>query len=283
MPLFQRAYTRWQGERTAPGRRFLVIMDEGLRAALRSRWVWILLAATAIHLAIRIGILYFTSRIPGGGGDFLPRFNAAFMADALGFQAQWVLMVLLALVAAGTLARDLQVGALQFYFSKPITRTGYAIGKLLPPFVLGMGVTALPALVLWVAGVAFTPGPQLPDGYGWMPLQLLAAATLACGTASVVAVALSGIVRHARLAAIAWVAVAFLSNPAALLIHEITRATGPYLLGFFFVLDETTRWLLGATGGRDVPTGGAWLVLLAWWAAGLASLWWVLRDPEVAA
>lgn len=284
-PVYERAYEAWEGERTPRWRRVATIAGEGLRASIRSKWVWALLAVTLVHVAIRAAVLYVSGQVdlgqqaPAQIRDQIS-FNEGFIASALATQARWVLMLLLALVAAPALARDLQAGALSFYFSKPITRTGYAVGKILPAFVLGLTVTVVPGLVLWGLGAAFTPEAVYPDTVGSMPLRIIASGTLVSLVASLIPVALSGLTRSTNLAAVGWVALAFLSAGAAELLHAVTGRASLQLVDVFGAFDEVNRQILAAPG-TDAPDGIAWLVTAGWALVSIAVIGWVLSGEEV--
>lgn len=285
-PVYERGYRDWDGERTPGWMRVATIAGEGLRAAVRSKWVWLLLTATAIHVAIRGGVLYFTGQVQAPAGNVPPnvedqiRFTETFMSSAMGFQARWVLMVLLALVASPSIARDLKAGALSFYFSKPITRVGYAIGKLAPAFLLGLTVTVLPGLILWTLGYAFTPSTLHPETVASMPGRILLAGTLVSLVASLVVVALSGLVRSTNIAAAGWVALALLSAGASQLIGALTGVNWAQLVDVFTAFNLSAASILDATSAAD-PTSGAWLVTLGWAAASVAGIAYVLNEQEV--
>lgn len=285
-PVYEQAYEHWDGERTPGWQRVATIVGEGLSHAIRSKWVWLLLAATLVHVAIRGGILYFTGQVQVPQGAVPPdvesqiRFTETFISDAMIFQARWILMALMALVAAPALARDLQAGALSFYFSKPITRTGYAVGKLAPPFLLGLTVTALPCLVLWVLGMAFTPEPLHPATATSMPWRILLAGALVSLVAALVVVALSGLVRSANLAGGGWLALVLLSAGGARMLVELTGQSTAILVDLFTAFGLAMDTILDAATAAD-PTQGAWLVTIGWAAAGLAGIAYVLNEEEV--
>ena len=66
-------------------------------------------------------------------------------------------MILLAVVAGGLVAEDRRTGALELYFSRPLTRRDYAIGKILAAALVPTATLVLPFLVLWIAAVGVAP------------------------------------------------------------------------------------------------------------------------------
>jgi ABC-type transport system involved in multi-copper enzyme maturation permease subunit len=193
-----------------------------------------------------------------------------------------VLLLVLALVAAPSLAADRRAGALQFYLSKPITRRGYAVGKLLPPFLISWLLTGGVGLIVWTLGVAFTPEANYPDFVWRLPFAIVLSGATVSAVATMVAVAISGVMQNARLAAALWVALGIVSTALAGFLSGVTGRADVQVIGFFNVLDRVTRWLL-ATTGSNAPVEASVLIALGWFGFGALTLWLVLRDPEVAA
>lgn len=72
---------------------------------------------------------------------------------------------LLAMVAAGLVADDRRTGAMELYFSRPLRRRDYVLGKLLAAGLVPATTLVLPFLLLWVLVVGMAPpntaGPML--------------------------------------------------------------------------------------------------------------------------
>lgn len=70
---------------------------------------------------------------------------------------------LLAMVAAGLIAEDRRSGAMELYFSRPLTRRDYLVGKLLAAALVPAATLVLPFVALWAfaAGMA-PPGAAAP-------------------------------------------------------------------------------------------------------------------------
>ncbi len=281
-PVHEHGYEPWEGERRPRWERVMAVALEGLSRGAASKWVWLVWAATAVHVAIRGGIVYFSGQVNPGVVEENASlgFTSTMLGDVLGLQAQWVLLILLVVVGTGTVARDKNAGALTFYFSKPISRTGYAVGKIASPFVFAMTVTFVPLFLVWVLGMAFTPEVLIPEGVYGLLWRLLAASVVVSLAASVVAVALSAVVRSANVAAASWVALALLSAAGG---SMLARVSGNVRLEAVDVLGSFTLAgldVLGASVPGD-PTGWAWIVTVGWCVVGVGALAWVLWGEEV--
>ncbi len=95
-----------------------------------------------------------------------------------------VVALLLAIVGAGLIAEDRRTGAMELYFSRPLTRRDYVMGKLMAAGLVPLGLYVAPFVVLWL----FAMGTAPPDAAGsmWGLLipgltgTLLASVLLAC-------------------------------------------------------------------------------------------------------
>jgi hypothetical protein len=72
---------------------------------------------------------------------------------------------LLAMVAAGLVAEDRRTGAMELYFSRPLRRRDYILGKLLAAGLVPAATLVAPFLLLWILVVGMAPphaaGPML--------------------------------------------------------------------------------------------------------------------------
>lgn len=65
--------------------------------------------------------------------------------------------LLLAMVGAGLLAEDRRTGAMELYFSRPLRRRDYVVGKLLAAGLVPAATLLLPFVLLWLLAVGTAP------------------------------------------------------------------------------------------------------------------------------
>jgi len=68
-----------------------------------------------------------------------------------------MIIFLLGFISPGLISRDFRSRAFLLYFSKPIGRFEYILGKLAVPSLYLMMVTTFPALILYVLGISMSP------------------------------------------------------------------------------------------------------------------------------
>ena len=231
MPLFQIGYRRYVGERIPDLLHWLPITRTGLAIAWRSKLLRRVVLASFLPF-LYFGLVFFViGRVTDPDADpQSPFFEFAqgLLGRPLAEQlhedpsvvrsAVWTMvfstfatsfqMIIMALVAAVVgpplVSNDLRSRAFLIYFSRPISRVDYVLGKLaILVCVLSM-VTLLPSLLLYVLSILYSPSMDTL----LQTLPVLGSILLA-STGSLIPVALfvlmlSSLTRQSRLATIAW-------------------------------------------------------------------------------
>lgn len=86
---------------------------------------------------------------------------------------------LLAMVAAPLIAEDRRTGAMELYFSRPLRRRDYVLGKLLAAGLVPAVALVLPFLLLWILVVGMAPPDTAGSLLGLLPPGLLGAVVAA--------------------------------------------------------------------------------------------------------
>ncbi|MFP6750615.1 MAG: ABC transporter permease subunit [Pirellulaceae bacterium] len=170
-------------------------------------------------------------------------------------RSQGILMVLLVgMIAPGLISRDMQSRAFLLYFSRPITPFQYLLGKATTVWIFLLAVTTLPALLVYLVGVLFSPGLGVILNTWDIPLRILLATAVLTIPTTMLALCLSSLVNESRYARFAWFAiwiVGFLS--ASILFTADLQASGNYdiwtsrwaFLSPYHVLGIVERWAFG--------------------------------------
>jgi hypothetical protein len=158
-----RGYRPHEHPLDARGPRFLPILDQGYRDAVRGkafrRLTMVLLVGLVFHCVILYVVPDFlVRRVRGdaGAGEVLRTTVAAYV------QVMSPVVPLLALfVGAGLVAEDLRTRALPLYLVRPITPLDYWLGKLLIPVAVIATSYVLPLLFLVAFGILLRPSAEI--------------------------------------------------------------------------------------------------------------------------
>lgn len=153
-------YRPFEGQLKSWPLRPWVLAWSGIRLGFRKKLPAMLLyspaAIAALVGAIRVHLMFTTIEKAKTGE--LPGMAAAGLTEILGDVSSNIydfvsLVSVFALLAiswygAGLIAEDKRLGAHLLYFSRPLTRSGYIVGKLLSVMVFGWCAMLLPALLI---------------------------------------------------------------------------------------------------------------------------------------
>ncbi len=176
MPIFDQGYQHWQGHLSGRGLHWWAITWRGVRTLFRSRWIRVAvifslspclaLAAVLVLWGMienRVSFIQPLLSLMRGLPEELRQKREAYrvmiwtLAFQFFFSAQITfMMILVALVGPDLISKDLRFNAIPLYFSRPLTRWDYFLGKLgVIGFFVGL-VTVVPVTIAYVLGVAFS-------------------------------------------------------------------------------------------------------------------------------
>ena len=110
------------------------------------------------------------------------------------------------LVAPSLVSRDLRAKAWLVYFTRPVGRVEYILGKAAILGVLVAAITVLPALALWLIGVLVSPSVWVAVDTWDLPLKAVAASVVLAVPTVLLALAYSSATAESRIASFAWFA-----------------------------------------------------------------------------
>jgi hypothetical protein len=116
----------------------------------------------------------------------------------------YYIMVLVILVGPSLISQDLRFNAFPLYFSRPVRRIDYFIGKLgVVAFFLGV-ITVAPAVLAWVLGLLFSLSFQAVFETFRLILGVVIFGVVVSVSAGLLILALSSLSRHSRYVAAMW-------------------------------------------------------------------------------
>jgi ABC-2 type transport system permease protein len=245
MPIFDQGYQHWKGPLSGHAWRWLAVSRHGIRALLKGRILRLLLVLAwlpALALVVTLAVWGLLEQQAESVLNILRRllppeiiaqpqdYRSAIWTIAYGFffKAELVCsLFLVLLVGPNLISRDLRFNALPLYFSRPLRRIDYFLGKLgiigfFLAFSLDLGVLRDTHRLLW-AGLFYS-----------------VVITLSAGT---LMLALSSLSRRSIYVALAWAGFCFISLLVSSILLGVQMETQRHRI----VNERVTEWL------RDHP------------------------------
>ena len=270
MPIFDQGYQHWNGRLSGHAWRWLAVTREGVRAQWKKRAtrhaVLVAFGPALILSALLIiwGLLEQQSSLLDALRPLLrglppeivegPKpYRASFwtMAYHYFFQVQtFFAMLLVLIVGPDLISQDLRFNAIPLYFSRPLRRIDYFVGKLGVIACYLAVVTIGPALAAYLLGLAFSFELSVFRDTARLMAGVLGYGLLIVVSAGTLMLALSSLSRSSRFVGAAWVGVWVVGNIAAQTLQETVRQDWCPLVSYTRNLDRMRTVLLDTESAR---------------------------------
>ncbi len=276
------AYRRYEGVRLGTATRFTVIARYAVRAQWRLRAVKLFLVFAlmcagmgAVALAFKVG---FSSLTHAAGMREADR-GAEAAAVTFALSAQYLPSLLLLLVCgAPSVAADLNAGAFQFHFARPVSAGQYLAGRMLAAVAWAALFGYATVVVYCAERFAFVG--DLPSTAKLLGVGALGV-TARVASLGAVALGCSSLTRRKGLAQAMFVAVVLGSGMISTLVAQTTHR--PWVSGVSVMDASSTvcEELLGASRLTGLEALAPPLALAAWVGVFLSIAWARVRGAEV--
>ncbi len=272
MAVFDRQYQPWEGVRTAPLERLLILPRYAYRDVFASRLFTGLFASSFVAPLIAALLIWARNNAPllakmNSTPEQMPGIDGRFFLIVV-YAQLWFAAILTLIHGPALVSPDLVNGALPLYLSRPVTKTQYVLGKFLVLALLLSAITWVPLALLFLL-------QRSPSAEPWMiaNLRLLcgsgAGSAVAIAVFSILALALSAWVKAKALARALVAGLLVIPSAFGQVINGTLHTYWGSTLNLVAVLEAVSAHLLGVPTRVDLPLGPA-LASLA--VVGVASL-----------
>jgi len=288
--VYERTYRGYSGGLTPPRSRILVFpryaYDEIFRSKLFLAFlvlclVWSFGLACALYLPHNLGFIKAFQLDPQQVSDFFADlFDANFFYGWFMWPVGFMALVITIIVGPVLVTSDMRNNGLALYFSRPVTRTDYVLGKSLVLVSLLSVVTWIPGLVLFLFQ-CYLEGPE------WMRVNYRVAVGIFVGSwiwiavLCLISLALSAYVKWRPVARMSLLVVFFVAGGLAAVINVMFRTSWGSVINITDMIHVIWAGLFGVEPLNDTPQWVAWLSPAIFCAVCLVLLARKLRPYEV--
>jgi len=190
-----------------------------------------------------------------------PGVGRSFYSQFLEWQSRYLFLLLL-VVGAGLIAKDVKFKALQLYLAKPITNLEYILGKLgVVVFFLAM-VTLVPGVLLFLIQAILVGDSLYFRHFWWVMGAIFWYSAVIILSGSFLILALSALSESARSAASGCAAVFLLTTAIAQLLRRSTHDDNYMLISFRHNWTSVGERIFGVERLYDLPWAWSLVILV---------------------
>lgn len=190
------------------------------------------------------------------------------------------ILFLLGFITPGLISQDVRSRAFLLYFSRPIGRLEYILGKLSIPVAFLMLITTVPAIFLFLFGITLSPDLGVLNSTWDIPIRIVLASLVVIVPTCSIALMLSSVTQESRFATFAWFSVWALGHAAwfAIVITQAIRLrSAPFddivqndpivirwsIVSLYNNLTSVQSWIFGFQSFESVWPSLAMLILIS--------------------
>ena len=276
MPIHDLGYRSWDAPPQTMRLRWLVIGKTGIRNAWKNKWLGRSVTLLLLPFVFIGGCLFFFEQgvEQGSSGNFIvniiKQFNGAtvlvpeiVIIDPVSRLAMMFglicfcsflslstsilgMVMVIGLIAPRLIAQDVRSRAFLLYFSRPLTPQEYVLGKAMTICFYLAVITTVPALLLYLLGIALSPGISVVADTYDLPVRIILASLVVIIPTTSLALCFSSLTSESRDAGLMWFAVWILGW----VVFSVMRVV--------FVLERGTRKWLGRVTGHCCRSFTPW-------------------------
>lgn len=244
MPIFDQGYQHWTGHLSSHAWRWLAITRRGVRTATQGRIVRLALILAYLPAIVLVVVLCLWGLVERQSAliDSIKPYLTVFLGKPIlagprEYRVEiwtlcfhyflswelWFSMVLVLLVGPNLISQDLRYNALPLYFSRPLRRIDYFVGKLGVIVALLSAVIIVPCIVAYVLGLLFSLDITIVRDTSRILLASITYGLVIAISAGMLMLALSSLSRNSRYVALFWMGIWILSAMVSLVLMNIEQ------------------------------------------------------------
>ena len=266
MPIKEKGYSHWDGEFSQKKLSWWPITRYGIKLSLKKKFFKLTYALALVPAVVFLVGIYLAERIEDfsvimDGGSTLIKVDPSLFKTYLTNEfLLFMIIIILVFAGAGLIADDLKYNSLQLYFSRPLRKKDYLLGKA---SVLGfflLFLTLVPGLILFIMKLIFSGGLKFFGDFPLLPLSIIGYSIFITIYFSCYTLLLSSISKSKRYVIILIVGIYFFSDILYAIFYNIFPSRSPYFS--LFSLKVNLQQLGAAFFGIKAPQNVPWIYSL---------------------
>ncbi len=287
MPIHNLGYREWKGELESSSTRWTVVAEISIRRAWQSTWLRRLMFFSWVPAVVMGFMIFLfeqsekqdsgareifvdlarvflegsqrdreTSRIVlseilGSGGQSVAEqrhiFWSALLLNLFQRSQPFLLIPIVGVIAPPLISQDVRSRAFLLYFSRPLTKIQYILGKAATIILYLSMITLFPALLLFFVGVLLSPDLSVLSATWDLPIRICLVSAIIIIPSTSLALMLSSLTSESRFASFGWFAIwifGSLTHEAVVPFMKAGDSSVAECMSLFHMFGDVAGWLL---------------------------------------
>jgi len=319
MPIHSLGYREWSGPLESTSSRWTVIAGIGIRRAWQNMWLRRIMFFAGVPGVVMGFLIFGYERAAEGGNSAAFMFSNLLQVFIQGpnheaiiggimspeihqnlheqrhlfwssllltlYQRSQAMMLIpvVGMIAPPLISQDMRSRAFLLYFSRPISRVQYVLGKAATVVLYLLLISFLPGILLYLTGVLLSPDISIVLHTWDIPLRIVVVSLVMIIPTTALALMLSSLTTESRFASFAWFSVwifgVFSYWVIASFSGSISDRSPLEMLSLYHVIYEVQGWLLDVNQETVVDPGPRLALLVMLTLVSLAILFRRVSAP----
>lgn len=249
MTIKEKGYTHWDGEFKDGKFPWWPITRFGIKLTFKKKFFKFFFFMTLVPAVIYLVGIYISERLEDfsfmvrESTEFLQINPAYFKSYFTNEGLLFMIVIVLVFAGAGLISDDLKYNSLQLYFSRPLKKKDYFIGKAAVIVFFLFIVTLIPGLVFIIMKIVFSGSFKFFTSYPWLILSVIAYSIFVTVFFAFYSLFLSSIGKNRRYVAILIFGLYFFSDIIYEIFYGIFKSPYFSLLSFKINLQQVGAFI----------------------------------------
>jgi ABC-2 type transport system permease protein len=244
MPIFDQGYQHWAGALSGHAWRWLTITRQGVRTGFKNRYLRMVLLLAWLPALALVAMLCVWGLVERNSDLVISLmsllrnvFGPQSVADPKHYRLEvWTIcfhyflqaelrfsLLLILMVGPNLISADMRFNALPLYFSRPLRRIDYFLGKLgIIVAFIGL-IVIVPSIIAYILGLLFSLDITIVKDTYSVLLASVAYGLVIALSAGLLILALSSLSRNSRYVALFWVAILLIGGIVATVLEGVEQ------------------------------------------------------------
>ena len=268
MTIKEKGYSHWDGEFLEKKFPWWPITRYGIKLTFKKKFFKFIFPLSLLPAVVFLAGIYVSERLEDfrfmfrESVPFLQINPSYFKTYFTNETTIFIMVIIVIFCGAGLISDDLKHNALQLYFSRPLKKKEYFLGKTAVIVFFLFIITLIPGLVFFVMKLVFSGSFKFFLSYPWLPLSVIGYSFIVTGFFAFYTLFLSSISKNRRYVTILIFGIYFFSEIIFSIFYSIFRNKYLSLLSLRANLQGVGAYIFGQDPSYAIPWIYSFLVLL---------------------